>query len=106
MGTLRVRRVTCWAVALLVLILATTALERRVAEADFNDDYGCFVQNSDSVDGEEVLSRLIVFNNVALPEAPSDAGSVVALVAVDEPDAVAGPELAVPGSRAPPSVTF
>jgi len=98
--------VTCWAVVLLVLILATTALERRLAETDFNDDFGCFIQNTDSVDGEDILSRLVLLNDLVLPEAPSDAGTAVALVAVDEPDVVAGPELATPGSRAPPSVTL
>ena len=106
MKTLRVRRVTCWAVALLVLILATTALERRVAEADFNDDFGCFLENAYSIDGDEILSRLILLNDLALPAVSSDTGTVVALVATDKPEAVVGSELAVPGSRAPPVVAL
>ncbi len=103
MRAVRCRRVPCLGVALLIIILLATHVERRVAEADFNDDYYYAWTNADTVDGEEILSRLILLNDTVLPEAPRDAGPLVALVSVDKPDVVDALELSTPGSRAPPA---
>lgn len=65
-----VRR-TCGPVAwLFVFLVLTMFVERRVAESDFDDGYERLYQNDEAVEGEEILQKLIVANDVVTPIAP------------------------------------
>ena len=92
-----------WAFVLLVLAVF---VERRVAESDFDDDAGVVVQNDEAVEGEEILTKLLVANDVVIPIAPEatrlDGERPVLLTAT------ALSLLAVRGleSRAPPALLF
>jgi len=57
----------------IVLVLVVFA-ERRAAEWDFNDDTGVVLQNDDAVEGEELLNKLLLANDVVIPIAPEAVG--------------------------------
>jgi hypothetical protein len=96
----RSRVLLAWAFVLLVL---TVFVERRVAESDFDDSTLTF-QNDEAVEGEEILNKLLLANDVVVPIAPAasrlDGETPVLLT----PTAIS--LLAVRGleSRAPPSL--
>ena len=92
-----IRKLRCRAVRIGTTVLFLTLVlmifaQRQVAEIDFNDDDGWVVQNADLVDGDEFLGRLLLADDVAMPEAPRQT-SVVSWVA---------PDLTVPQPLAPP----
>ena len=65
-----VRR-TCAPIAwLFVLLVLTVFVEHRVAESDFDDDAGVVMQNDEAVEGEEILNKLLILNDVVIPIAP------------------------------------
>src|SRR5258706_13832248 len=53
-----------------ILLLFIAVAERRVAELDFNEDIGLSLENDDQLEGDQVLTKLLVFNNVVMPFAP------------------------------------
>src|SRR5262249_17491489 len=63
----RLRTPVAWVFVLLVLAVF---VERRMAESDFDDDNGVVVQNDEAVEGEEILTKLLVANDVTVPIAP------------------------------------
>ena len=97
------RRSACPMAWLFVLLLLTVFAERRAAEWDFNDDTGVVVQNEEAVEGEELLTKLLLVNDVVLPVVPEAVG-----LQREQPTllvVVAHSLLAVRGleSRAPPA---
>ena len=52
---------------LFVFLVLMVFVEGRVAESDFDDDDGIVLQNDEAVEGEEILQRLIVVNDVVIP---------------------------------------
>ena len=55
---------------LFVLLVLTVFVERRVAESDFDDDDGVVLQNDEADQGEEILNKLLVANDVVIPIVP------------------------------------
>jgi hypothetical protein len=70
MSLLRTARVRMVAVWFFVGLLATVSLQSRLAETDLNDDFGCLLENNDNVDGDEILSRLILVDDLLTPQVP------------------------------------
>jgi hypothetical protein len=70
MSLLRTAHVRVLAVWFFVGLLATVSLQSRLAETDLNDDFGCFIESSDNVDGDEILSRLVLTDDLLTPQAP------------------------------------
>src|SRR5262245_51092592 len=102
LSTIALRR-SCTPLAwIFVLLVLTVFVEHRVADTDLDDDGGVVVQNDEAVEGEEILNKLLVANDVAIPIAPEatplEREHAVAVVAT------AVSLLIVPGleSRAPP----
>jgi len=60
---------------LLFALLLLTALERRLAEIDFNSTGVVRVENGDKVDGDEIFNRLVYVDDLTVPQAPA-AGEV------------------------------
>jgi hypothetical protein len=54
-----------------VLLVLAVFVERRVAESDFDDDNGVVVQNDEAVEGEEILTKLLLANDVVIPILPA-----------------------------------
>ena len=70
---IRLRRAcTPLAWVFLFLVLAVF-VEHRVAETDFDDDAGVVMQNDEAVEGEEILTKLLIANDVVIPIAPKAA---------------------------------
>jgi hypothetical protein len=67
------RRTCVPVVWLFVFLVLTVFVERRVAESDFDDDAGVVMQNDEAVEGEEILTMLLVANDVVIPIAPQAA---------------------------------
>ena len=88
---------------LFILLLLTVFAERRAAELDFNDDNGLVIQNGEADEGDEVLTKLLLVNDLILPIVPG-AGTLnrehpqLLVVVAQSLLAVRGLE-----SRAPPS---
>ena len=103
---IRLRR-TCAAIAwLFVFLVLTVFVEHRVADSDFDDDAGVVMQNDEAVEGEEILNKLLIANDVVIPIAPKATaleGERPVLLS-----ATALSLLAVRGleSRAPPSASL
>src|SRR2546430_5203748 len=68
------RQQTPFAILLFALLLLT-ALERRLAEIDFNSTGVVRVENGEKVDGDEIFNRLVYVDDLAAPQAPA-AGEV------------------------------
>lgn len=68
--TRRTLAVRIGAVGLFLGLVLTVSAERRAAEVDFNDDFGERLENGDVVDGEELLGRLLLEDDVTMPAAP------------------------------------
>jgi hypothetical protein len=99
-------RRTCAPMAwIFVLLVLAVFVEHRVAESDFDDDAGVVMQNDEAVEGEEILNKLLIANDVVIPIVPEitrlDGERPVQLVAT------ALSLLVVRGleSRAPPSLS-
>jgi len=90
---------------LFVFLVLAVFVERRVAESDFDDDAGVVMQNDEAVEGEEILNKLLIANDVVIPIVPEiarlDGERAVQLAAT------ALSLLAVRGleSRAPPALS-
>ena len=64
-------RRTCAPMAwIFVCLVLAVVVERRVADSDLDDDAGVVVQNDEAVEGEEILAKLLVANDVVIPIAP------------------------------------
>ena len=99
-GLRRHRLPVAW---LFVLLLLTVFVEHRVADTDLDDDVGVVVQNDEAVEGEEILSKLVLANDLVVPFVPQ-----VAALQRERPlllSATAVSLLVVRGleSRAPPA---
>ena len=67
---IRLRRAcTPLAWVFLFLVLAVF-VEHRVADTDFDDDAGVVMQNDEAVEGEEILNKLLIVNDVVIPIVP------------------------------------
>jgi hypothetical protein len=64
------RRTCAPMVWIFVLLVLAVFVERRVAESDFDDDAGVVLQNDEAVEGEEILNKLLIANDVVIPIAP------------------------------------
>src|SRR5947207_3181888 len=58
---------------LFVFLVLGVFVEHRVAETDFDDDAGVVMQNDEAVEGEEILTKLLIANDVVIPIAPKAA---------------------------------
>ncbi len=65
-----VRRTSAPVAWLFVLLILMIFVEHRVADSDFDDDAGVVMQNDDAVEGEEILNKLLIANDVVIPIAP------------------------------------
>src|SRR5437667_9946620 len=93
---------------LLFALLLLTALERRLAEIDFNSTGVVRVENGEKVDGDEIFNRLVYVDDLAAPRAPAAGEVCHADVAFLEPHPLSlvtvrlsdprGPPLALPSS--------
>jgi len=66
-------------VHLAVLLCGLTLLamtERRLAYEDFSSDRSVRLENNDKPDGDEILNRLVFFDDAAEPAAPGAGGAV------------------------------
>src|SRR5256886_10033067 len=61
------RQQTPFAILLFALLLLT-ALERRLAEIDFNSTGVVRVENGEKVDGDEIFNRLVYVDDLATPQ--------------------------------------
>jgi len=94
-------------VHLAVLLCGLTLLamtERRLAYEDFSSDRSVRLENNDKPDGDEILNRLVFFDDAAEPAAPGAGGAVhAASIPLDScPLALIAVQLSE--SRAPPHV--
>jgi hypothetical protein len=84
LSLLRMRRICAPMAWVFVLLVLMVFVEGRVAESDFDDDDGIVLQNDEAVEGEEILQKLIVANDVVIPIAyeatPLEGGRPVLLV--------------------------
>ena len=64
------RRPCAPVVWLFVFLVLAVFVERRVAESDFDDDDGVVLQNDEAVEGEEILNKLLIANDVVIPIVP------------------------------------
>ena len=55
---------------LFVFLVLGVFVEHRVAESDFDDDAGVVMQNDEAVEGEEILNKLLIANDVVIPIVP------------------------------------
>jgi hypothetical protein len=93
----------CGASFFLALVLVVF-LEHRAANADFNDDgFGYGFESFDTTDGEEILSRLILVDNIVVPAAPSHNLIVARFEPVESVVDVPSPDVPTRASRAPPA---
>src|SRR5262249_38454625 len=100
MKALRRRRVHLAVLLCGLTLLAMT--ERRLAYEDFSSDRSVRLENNDKPDGEEILNRLVFFDDAAAPAAPRPRGAVhAASIPLDScPPALITVRLSE--SRAPP----
>ena len=54
-----------------LLLLCATCVERRLSELEFNDPQVLQIE-SDDPDGDEIYNRLVFFDTVAVPQAPTN----------------------------------
>ena len=92
---------------LAVLLCGLTLLvmaERRLAYLDFNSDSSVRLENNDKPDGDEIINRLVLFDDAAEPAAPGAGDAVhAASIPLDScPLALITVQLSE--SRAPPHV--
>src|SRR2546425_10949544 len=98
------RQQTPFAILLFALLLLT-ALERRLAEIDFNSTGVVRVENGEKVDGDEIFNRLVYVDDLAAPQAPAAGGSCPPHPAFLQPHPLfplPGPPSPPPGPPAPP----
>ena len=78
--------------------------ERRLAYLDFNSDSNVRLENNDKPDGDEIINRLVLFDDAAEPAAPGAGNAVhAASISLDScPLALIAVQLSE--SRAPPHV--
>ena len=78
--------------------------ERRLAYLDFNSDSSVRLENNDKPDGDEIINRLVLFDDAAEPAAPGAGDAVhAASIPLDScPLALITVQLSE--SRAPPHV--
>jgi hypothetical protein len=98
----------CGAFFFLALVMVVF-VERRAAEADFNDDdddSDCAIENLDTPDGEEILSRLLLADAVFTPEAPGQIAAAVWIAPIEIVGEISPPELRSRDPRAPPLGPF
>jgi hypothetical protein len=55
---------------LFLILLCTTCAERRLSELDFNSAQVVRIE-SDDPDGDEIYNRLVFFDSVEVPQAPT-----------------------------------
>jgi hypothetical protein len=67
---MRLRRLSTPVVWTFLVLILVVFVERRVAESDFDDDNGVVVQNDEADEGEEILYKLVLANDVVIPIAP------------------------------------
>ena len=95
----------CAALFFLSLLL-TMSLQSRLAEIDFNDDGapGFTFENGDTMDGEEVLTRLLLVDDLVMPHAPVPGTILLWLPPVKGLAQVFPAPLRRLASRAPPAL--
>ena len=64
------RRHRVFAAWLFVLLVFMVFVEHRVADTDLDDDIGVVMQNDEAVEGEEILSKLVLANDLVVPYVP------------------------------------
>ena len=62
------RMPVAWACVVLIFVAFA---ERRVADYALNGAAGVLIQNDEAVDSEELVSKLLVVNDVVIPNAPN-----------------------------------
>jgi hypothetical protein len=55
---------------LFLLLVLNVFVEHRIAEIDWADDDGVVIQNDEAVEGEEILNKLILANDLVMPYVP------------------------------------
>lgn len=101
MTTFRAPCVRLCAVWLFLALVVTVSVQHHVAQTDLNDDPICTIQNDD-VDGDEILTRLVLADDLVMPKAPLQGAVVQWLARVDTAAYVFPPDRSTVGSRAPP----
>jgi hypothetical protein len=97
-----VRRQQTPSAILLFALLLLTALERRLAEIDFNSTGVVRVENGDKVDGDEIFNRLVYVDDLAAPQAPTAGEVCHADVALLEPRPLSLVTVRLSEPRGPP----
>jgi hypothetical protein len=87
---------------LLFALLLLTALERRLAEIDFNSTGIVRVENGEKVDGDEIFNRLVYVDDLATPQAPAAGEVGHADIASLEPRPLSLVTVRLSEPRAPP----
>ena len=87
---------------LLFALLLLTALERRLAEIDFNSTGVVRVENGEKVDGDEIFNRLVYVDDLAAPQAPAAGEVCHADVALLEPHPLSLVTVRLSEPRGPP----
>ena len=72
-SALRARESRVCAALFFLTLLLTISVQSRLAEIDFNDDGapGFTFENGDTMDGDEVLTRLVLVDDLVMPYAPA-----------------------------------
>lgn len=104
----RPRRPAAWTrpagVWLFLALLVLVSLERRVAELDLGpDDDGAVLESDDGVDGGEILDRLVVFDDIRLPQPPDVGRLTVGKLVVSTTPYLPDVRIVTPTPRAPPA---
>ena len=83
------------------LVLLSSA-ERRLAYLDFNSDGTVRLENNDKPDGDEIINRLVFFDNSTEPIMPTVGDVCHAVVVPGDSCACSLIVVRLPESRAPP----
>lgn len=78
--------------------------ERRLAYQDFNSDSSVRLENNDKPDGDEIINRLVLFDDAAEPATPEAGDAVQAASIPFDSCPVALITVQLSESRAPPHV--
>src|SRR5262249_815903 len=86
--------------SLTLLVMA----ERRLAYLDFDSDSSVRLENNDKPDGDEIINRLVLFDDAAEPAAPRAAHPLPVVSIPTDPCPLSLIPVQLSESRAPPHV--
>ena len=89
-------------VMLLCGLVLLSSAERRLAYLDFNSDHSVRIENNDKPDGDEIINRLVFFDDSTEPVAPTVRDVCLATVVPGESHARSLIVFRLSESRAPP----